>query len=483
MTPNIKVDYKSSIRDSLKIIEKNSYGICFVVKSNKVLGTVTDGDIRRALLKNVNLNKNVETITNKNFSFVKENYDYLEIQEKIKKFKIIPIISNKGLLLDFASSRRLGQIPQSEPSLKKNELKYVVEAINSGWVSSRGRFINEFEKSFAKKFKFKYCLLTSNGTTAIHLALSTMNLKKDDEVIVPNFTFVSPINSIILANAKPILADVEYNTCCIDVNKIKRLINKKTKAIIAVHLYGHSANIIELKKICKKNNLILIEDCAEALGTYVKSKHVGNFGDFGTFSFFANKTITTGEGGMLVFKNKKDYLNAKSLRDHGMSTTKRYWHNKIGFNYRMTNVQAAIGLGQLENFDYFLKKKIHIFKFYKKNLNSNEYFDLSKDSLGVKNSYWLVYLKLKNFKKIEKIRNKLISYLKINGVDGRTGFFAASLMPIYKKYKSDKTTYEKSIILSKNMITLPSFVNLNDYEIAYVCKLINNFFKKQNSIN
>jgi len=477
---NIKINYRKSIKECIKKIEKNTFGICFVTNNNKLIGTVSDGDVRRAILKNLSLDDPVSSIANKKFAYVFENYNYLELQEKIKKFRIIPILTKKGVIIDFATDKRLRQIPQYEPFLEKKELKYAVEAINSGWISSRGKFITNFEEEFKKKFKFKYCLLTSNGTTAIHLALSTLNLKQNDEVIVPNFTFVSPINSVILCKAKPVLVDVDYNNCCLDVKKVKKLINKKTRVIIAVHLYGHPADIISLKKLCKKYNIVIIEDCAEALGTYIGKKHVGSFGEFGTFSFFANKTITTGEGGMVVFNKKEHYNLAKSLRDHGMSKNTRYWHDFVGFNYRITNIQAAIGLAQLEKFDEILKKKIKIFEHYKKQLMINYFFDLAREKKGTTNCHWLVYLKLKNFAKSEykKIRIKLIKFLKKNGVECRTGFFAANLMPIYKKYVSKKITYENSRLLSHTLLTLPSSTTLDINEIKLISNLINSFFQK-----
>ena len=210
-------------------------------------------------------------------------------------------------------------------------------------------------------------MATSSGTAALQLALSVLKLKKKDEVIVPDFTFVAPINTILHSGAKPVLADIESKTLCISLDSIKKLVNKNTKAVIIVHLYGNTPEIKKIVKFCKKKKIKIIEDCAEAFGTTFNKKHVGKFGDIGTFSFFGNKTITTGEGGILLFKKKEHYQLAMKLRNHGMNSIKKYWHDEVGYNFRMTNMQAAIGLAQLEQANFFVKKKLR----FKENLHFN----------------------------------------------------------------------------------------------------------------
>ena len=186
-------------------------------------------------------------------------------------------------------SKEKDQISLAKPELTGNELKYTIDCIKTGWISSAGKYVKEFEKKFSKFTKIKNCLVVSSGTAALHLALSTLDIKRGDEVIVPNLTFASPVNTVIHVGAKPVFVDVDYKTYCIDENQIKNKITKRTKAIIVVHLYGHPANLNKIKKIANKYNLYLIEDCAEALGSYYNNKHVGTFGDISTFSFYGNK--------------------------------------------------------------------------------------------------------------------------------------------------------------------------------------------------
>mgnify|MGYP003344541301 CR=1 FL=1 len=202
---------ESDLQRCLKKIEKNTYGVCFVLKNRKVINVISDGDIRRALLKNFKLSSKVYRINKNKFYYVNLNYNLVQLYKKIYKYKVVPILTKNKELIDFATKFRVRQIPQAEPTLTGNELKYVSEAINSGWISSRGEFVNQFEKKFKEKFKFKYCLTVSNGTAALHLALASLGLKENDEVIVPNFTFVSPINAVIYTKAKPVLVDVDYN--------------------------------------------------------------------------------------------------------------------------------------------------------------------------------------------------------------------------------------------------------------------------------
>lgn len=477
---DITINSSNSLKECLKKIEKNTYGVCFVLKNKKVINVISDGDIRRALLKNCKLSSKVYKIKKNKFYYVYFNYNLIQLYKKIDKYKVVPILTKNKELIDFATKYRVRQIPQAEPNLTGNELKYVSEAINSGWISSRGKFVNEFEKKFKEKFKFKYCLTASNGTAALHLALASLGLKENDEVIVPNYTFVSPINTIIYTKAKPVLVDVNYNDMCINIDSVLKNINSKTKAIIAVHLYGHVAQIKELKRICSKKNIFLIEDCAESIGTYVNKRSVGSFGDISTFSFFANKTITTGEGGMVVFNNKKTFELARNLRDHGM-LIKRYWHNQVGFNYRLTNIQSAIGVAQLEKLDLFLEKKKNIFLLYSKYFSVNQKIDFPYNIEKSKNSYWLFYIKLKNLgikdKNYEKYRDKMVDFLNFNGIEARHGFYAASLMKIYEKYKSKTEQYKNSLLLSQRIITLPSSINLKPEEIKYISSKVLEFLE------
>ena len=248
-------------------------------------------------------------------------------------------------------------IPLYNIKLSKSAINNVIHCLKSNWISSKGKFISKFEKNISEFIKVKNACAVSNGTVALHLALLSLGIKKDDEVIVPVLTYVAPVNAIKYVGAKPVFIDASIHNWNIDVNKIEQNITKKTKAIIAVHLFGFSCDIIKLKKLCKKYNLFLIEDVAEALGSTMKKKYLGSYGDISTFSFYGNKTLTTGEGGMLI-SNKKSLIDkAQHLKNQGMSKKNKYFHNVIGFNYRMTNICASIGCGELQTIKKILIKK------------------------------------------------------------------------------------------------------------------------------
>ena len=473
---NLLVNEDDTLKSALNKINISGLQACFLVKNNILSNVISDGDIRRSLLSSLKLTDKVKKVKSSRFISVKDSYDFMDLQNKIAKYKIVPILNKKGEVIDYANESRFRQIPQSEPYLNGNELKYITDCIKSGWISSRGKYVNMFEKKFSKFVKNRYCLSTSSGTTALQLAIATLKLKPNEEVIVPDYTFVSPINSIIHSNCKPVLADIDPDTLCVSYDSVKKITNKKTKAIIVVHLYGNSPDLKKIIIFCKKRNIAVIEDCAEAFGTKYNNTHVGNFGDFGTFSFFGNKTISTGEGGMIIFKNKKKYELAKKLRDHGMDQKKKYWHDEVGFNFRLTNMQAAIGCAQLENAKLFIKKKISINKKYKSQLNKLDYLSFSSNKNNVINSHWLSYIKINSqIKNYKKLRNILVTYLNGKGIEIRTGFYSAHLMKIYTKYKNNKINYENSKKISNSIITLPSSVNLKDKEINYICNLILNY--------
>lgn len=475
---NLTIEKSSSLREAMRVIDRGGQKVAFVVENQKFLNIITDGDIRRALLKKFTLNTNLSKIIfKKKCKYLNVGSSFEAIQKEMgSTLAHLPLVDDKNRLVDYAVNFKMNKIPVSEPQFLGNEAIYLNDCINSGWISSGGKYVKLFEKSFSKFLKSKYTLSTTSGTTALHLALASLGIKKDDEVILPNLTFIAPVNASIYLGAKPVLIDIDEDNLCIDPAKIERAITKKTKAILLVYLYGHGCDINKIQKIAKKHNLFLIEDCAEGMGTYYKNRHVGNFGDASTFSFFGNKTITTGEGGMISFKEKKYYKVAKTLRDHGMSSKKKYWHNFVGYNYRMTNMQAAVGLAQMERVKFFMKQKKNMAKKYRSYLNSNKKIYFSKNYPDTKSSYWLYYIRLKE--KTSKARDKIINLLLKNGIEARNCFYPVHLMKPYKKYFSKKNNLDVSIKISKSIIALPSSVNLGDKEIKNICANLNMILNK-----
>ncbi|CAM9913568.1 unnamed protein product, partial [Chrysoparadoxa australica] len=307
-------------------------------------------------------------------------------------------------------------IPIMKPSLSGNELEYVTDCVKSEWISSQGKYVTKFEQLTSEYINADYVLAVSNGTVALHLALVSFGIGKGDEVIVPDMTFAASVNAVLHANATPVLVDVDRSTFNISVEAIRAAITKNTKAIMPVHLYGNPCDMDEINKIAKEHNLIVIEDAAEAFGSIYKGEKVGALSDASIFSFYGNKTITTGEGGILVFKDKDVYEKAAVLRDHGMQKDNRYWHNYVGYNYRMTNLQAAIGVAQMERIEQIIEGKIKIANQYKKGLSNIEEISIPVvDSENSVNTYWLFTFLLDN--KIE--RADFIEYLRIKNIETR----------------------------------------------------------------
>ena len=361
-----------------------------------------------------------------------------------------------------------------EPITGRDEKKFVNDCLNSNWISSKGKYIKKFEKKFSNFIKIKYSITVSNGTAALHLALLALDIKKEDEVIVPTFTYISPVNAIKYIGAKVKFIDSKLKTWQIDETKLEKMITKKTKAVIVPHLYGQVSEIKKISKICKKRKIYLIEDCAEAFGCYYGKKHLGIFGDISTFSFFGSKTITTGEGGMVVTNNKKLADKVFKLKMVGVVKNRYYWHDIIGYNYRMTNICAAIGLGQLNKARNILIKKREVFKnyyFFLKNAN----LQISKEIKNTKSSYWLVNIFLAN----KKIRDGLAKYLKKNKIETRNTFNLVHKMPMYFK-KSQKNLFPNAQILSNIGLSLPSGPNLRKFEIREISSLVKNYLEKLN---
>ena len=356
-------------------------------------------------------------------------------------------------------------IPISKPSINQKEIQYIMDAVSSGWVSSLGKYVDMFEEKFASYCGTKYALTTSNGTTALHLVLVALGIKPGDEVIIPDITFVATGNAVKYVGAKAVIVDIEEDTLCIDPESVKKAITPKTKAIIAVHLYGHPANMEEINKIAGEYGIIVIEDAAEAHGAEVNGKKVGSLGHVGTFSFYGNKIITTGEGGMITTNDENLYERMRHLRDHAMSKEKRYWHTEVGFNYRMTNVQAALGLAQLERIDEIIAKKRLIFEWYKEGLKDIEGIKLNYEAPWAKNVYWMVCLEVEGY--TEKQRDELMKRLKEKNIDTRPYFYPLSDMPMFEK--ADTPIAHK---VYQRGLNLPSYFDITKDQVDYVCKTI-----------
>lgn len=353
-------------------------------------------------------------------------------------------------------------IPISKPSITQKEIDYVSDAVRSTWVSSLGPYILEFEEKFARFCGTKYAVSVSNGTTGLHLALISAGIKAGDEVIIPDLTFIATANAVRYIGAEPVCVDIEEDTLCISVAAFEAAITPKTKAIIPVHLYGHPADMKAINEVAARHNIIVIEDCAEAHGAEIDGKRVGSFSLAGVFSFYGNKLITTGEGGMITTNDKALFEKMKYLRDHAMSSEKRYWHTEVGYNYRITNLQAALGVAQFDRMTEILAKKIEIFSWYKAELKTATNIKMNVEKPGYKNVYWMVCVEIINFQ--EEQRDRLLIQLKEKGIDSRPYFYPVSAMPMYNG--SPKPVTNK---VAQRGLNLPSYFDLTKEEVRYIC--------------
>jgi perosamine synthetase len=361
-------------------------------------------------------------------------------------------------------------VPVYEPSITDRELAYVTDAVKSGWISSIGEYILEFERKFAGFIGVKYAVAVSNGTSALHLALASLGITHGHEVIVPDFTFIATANAVTYTGAKPVFADIDPEHWCIDPEDIVRKITPHTKAIIPVHVYGHPAEMGRIMAIANDYGLYVVEDAAEAHGAEYKGKKTGSFGNFGIFSFYGNKILTTGEGGMLTTDDPQLYTRALALRDHAMSKEKRYWHTDIGFNYRMTNLQAALGLAQLERIEELLRRKLAIFQWYAESLGKRTGFRLNSQAPWAKNVYWMVCLLLDKRTRIS--RDDLIAQLRSKGIDSRPFFYPLTHMPMYKRHVPNRVAQD----IAQCGINLPSGYGLDQETVYHIGQEILHIF-------
>ena len=365
-------------------------------------------------------------------------------------------------------------IPVSEPLLDGNEKQYVLDCVETNWISSMGRYIPEFETSFARYCRARHGIACSSGTTAIHLALAALGIGWGDEVIIPSFTLIVSANMVILTGAKPVLVDVDPKTWCLDADKIEEKITERTKAIMAVHMYGHPCNMDRINEIARRHNLAVIEDAAEAHGAECRGRKVGAIGDLGCFSFYSNKNITTGEGGMVVTNDDELATRCRLLRNQGFEEP-RFVHRIVGFNYRMTNIQAAIGMAQCERIEQKIERKREIARTYTDLLKDQGDLVLPHEEAWAKNVYWMYGVLLND--SFAKSKDAVMREMKEKGVETRSFFCPMHMQPVFQgsdpRYPDVSGAYPVSEDLWQRGLYLPTGLSLTkEQQEEVVSKLL-----------
>ena len=357
------------------------------------------------------------------------------------------------------------RIAVAEPKLGGNEKAYVLDCLETTWISSNGKYIGAFENAFAKFCNVKHAIATNNGTTALHLALVVLGLKPGDEVIVPTVTYIATANAVRYCGATPVFADVCQSTMNLDPHDIEKRITPKTKGIIPVHLYGHPAEMGPINEIAKRHGLFVVEDAAEAHGAEYLGVKVGGLSDCAVFSFFGNKIVTTGEGGMVTTNDDELAEKLRLHRGQGMDPARRYWFPVIGYNYRMTNIQAAIGLAQMENIGTALADRDRLGRWYDEALqNLADRIQLPRESAWARQVYWMYTIFLKNGG--EKERDTVMQILDGEGIETRPVFYPMHILPPYK----EDAVYPVADMWAQRGINLPTHQSLTKEDVDRVAK-------------
>jgi perosamine synthetase len=365
-----------------------------------------------------------------------------------------------------------GFVPIAKPLIGLREKELVLDALDSGWVSSIGKYIDAFEENFARYCGTKYALTVSHGTAGLHLALAALGIGPGDEVIVPDLTFVATANAVAYTGAAPVLADIDPDTLCLDPASVKSLLSPRTKAIMPVHLYGHPADMDALAEIADAHGVPLIEDAAEAHGAEYRGRRVGALSKCAVFSFYGNKVITTGEGGMITTDDAALYQRARRLRDHAMNPKRRYFHEERGFNYRLTNLQAALGVAQLERIDDFLSRRTEIMGWYHQEIATGDQVRLNRVKNWARSAFWMVCLEVDWFDESRR-RDAFMQALRARGIDTRPYFCTISSMPMYRQAPLPVASRK-----AQTGLNLPSFYELARSDVRRIGTEVNELLEQ-----
>jgi len=361
------------------------------------------------------------------------------------------------------------------PSITQKEIDYVTDAVTNAWYANANMYRERFEKAFAKYLDVKFAISLPSCTSAIHLSLLSLDIGPGDEVIVPDITWIASSAPISYVGATPIFADVDEKTWCLSVQSFEECITSKTKAVIPVDLYGGMPDMDALLNVAKKHGIAVVEDAAEAIGSEYKRCKAGSFGDTGVFSFHGSKTLTTGEGGMLVTNNEKIYYRCLFLKEHGRNPDeyKKFWNTEVAYKYKMSDIQAALGLAQLERIDELVKYKRQIFSWYHSELNNIQGITLNYEVPNTKNSYWLVTVVLDE--KFSLKKDEIIDLMSKKGIDCRPFFYPLSYMPAYQNLQHAKQSQQRNknaYKISSYGVNLPSGMDMTEEKVKYVCNVL-----------
>lgn len=361
-------------------------------------------------------------------------------------------------------------VPVNEPIITDDAKRYVAEAMESGWVSSGGPFIERFEQEFAAYLGVQHAITTTSGTTALHLALVALGIGPGDEVILPDFTMMACVFAVLYTGAKPVFVDVDPEIFTMDPGKVPEKVTSRTRAIMPVHIYGHPVDMDPVLAIAEQHDLWVIEDAAEAHGARYKGRLCGSMGDINAFSFYGNKIITTGEGGMVVTNDDALAARARMLRNLAHSPEKRFWHKELGFNYRMTNLQAGLGLGQLAHIEEFLTKKRWMAGEYARQLQGIPGLRLPVTKTWAENVHWMYAVLVED--PFPLSRDAFRKALENCNVDTRDFFYSCSAQPATRKYCRDEGYFPVTEHIANHGLYLPSGLALTQEQLDTVCHAV-----------
>jgi len=472
----------NTIKDAMELIEKTGLRIVLVVDDNKkLLGIATDGDIRRSLLVDKDFESPIKKIMMTKPITAQKGTTAKKLLEIMleKTIQEIPVIDDNGILLDIVLFRDLKNIPLSNPDITHKEVEIINQVLSTPFLSI-GPKVKEFEKKIADYVGTKYAIAVNSGTSGLHLCIRSLDIKDDDEVITSPFSFIASANCILFERAKPVFVDIDKDTLCIDPTKIEEKITKKTKAILAVDIFGHPAQWDELEKIAKKHKLYLIEDSAEAFGSEYKGKKCGTFGNAAVFAFYPNKQITTGEGGVVVTNDEKIAKLCRSMRNQGRDEGDAWLsHSRLGYNYRMTEISAALGIVQTERVDEILKKRQEIADLYNMRLSKIDGIKIPYISSDVKMSWFVYVIRLDDKRFSRKNRDEAMEELKKRGINCGNYFPPIHLEPFYvEMFGYKEGSFPLTERVSELTIAIPFYNNLAEKEIEYICNNLQDILNK-----